>query len=188
MYSPGGWLKGFLAGVRGEERREKRRGVGGGSGEEWSLLPHMSGQERVEWRSSSCWSIEIPSFYALCVSLSLSPFPCLLFPPPSDSPIRDNVSGIDTARSGYDDRNTFLLCEADFHVQTLWSTKQPSSSTYCLTRLIVCYILSLLANHCEIYHWVSTIHFKSNSTSYSSISLVKLMIRRFKVYTNCCTM
>lgn len=56
MYSPGSWLKGFLAGVRGEERREERRGEeegGDGSVEEWSLLPHMSGQERVEWRSSS---------------------------------------------------------------------------------------------------------------------------------------
>ena len=37
---------------RGEERGEERRLGGGGSSEEWSLLPHMSGQERVEWRSS----------------------------------------------------------------------------------------------------------------------------------------
>lgn len=45
----------------------------------------------------------------LCVCVSLSLFPCLLFPPPSDSPIRDNVSGIDTVGSGYYDRNTLLL-------------------------------------------------------------------------------
>lgn len=48
MYSHRSWLKGFLVGWG-----EKRRRWGDGRKEEWSLLPHMSGQERVEWRSSS---------------------------------------------------------------------------------------------------------------------------------------
>lgn len=86
----------------------------------------------------------------LLCSASLSP--SLLFLSPSDSPIRDNVSGTDTARSGYYDRNTVVLCEAEFHVKTLWSTKRRDSSTCCLTEWIVCYIFSLLVSHCEIYH------------------------------------
>lgn len=58
------------------------------------------------------------------------------------------MSGIDTERSGYYDRNTVLLCEVEFHVKTLWSTKRPESSTCCLTRLAVSYIVSSLATCC----------------------------------------
>lgn len=156
MYSLGCWLKGFLAGVRGKERRERRRG-----GELWQwrrvvlITPYVWTEEGGVEVLFQLINRDTVLLLCVCVSLCLSLFPCLLFPPPSDSPIRDNVSGIDTVSSGYYDRNTVLLSEAEFHVKTLWSTKRPELLTCCLTRLNVSYILSLFAMCCKSHHWIS---------------------------------
>lgn len=136
MFSHGGWLKGFLAGVRekGEERGEEMGEVAEQkSGPYYPIcLDRVCGVE-VLFQLINRDTVSL-------ISPFLSPpfLPCLLFLPPPDSPIRDNVSGIDTVGSGYYDRNTVLLNEAEFHVKTLWSTKQPESSTSCLSRFTLC--------------------------------------------------
>lgn len=118
MYSPRGWLKGFLTG--GEWRKE--------NGGRWQ-------QRRVVLITPCVWKRKggVEDLFQLIngsLSLSLS----LLLP---DSSIRDNMSGTDIARSGDHDRNTVVLREAKFHVKPLWSTKRPDSSTSCSIRLIV---------------------------------------------------
>lgn len=58
---------------------------------------------------------------------------CLLLPPPSASPIRDNVSGIDTAGSGFYDRNTVVLREAHVKTPAGSSTRRVTGLTVSVT-------------------------------------------------------
>lgn len=157
MYSPGGWLKGFLARVRGEERREKRRR--GWGGWQWRrvvlITPYVwTGEGGVEVLFQLI-NRDTVLLCSVCVSLS---FPCLLFPPPSDSPIRDNVSGIDTARSGYYDRNTVLA---------LWGQVPCQNSVVNKTA----WLIDLLFNQVDCGHccWLFTARFTTESVQLISI-------------------
>lgn len=89
--------------MRGEERREEEKKKGGWQcGRVVLITPYV-------WTGEG--GVEV-LFQLINRDTVLLRSLCLLLPPPSASPIRDNVSGIDTAGSGFYDRNTVVLREA----------------------------------------------------------------------------